>query len=95
MARFFREDFDRDRSFVAARQFVFNGQSYIPGQSVPKEEFTVRRLRQLYDNRYIDYGVKPVAVVPDAVVPESLKVLAKKPPVRRLRPRVNTNDVTA
>ena len=63
-SRFFREDFDRDRDFVALRKFKFNGKSYIPNQSVDKVQFTVRRLRQLYDLRNIGYplgvGVKTI-----------------------------------
>lgn len=61
--RFFREDFDRERSFVAKRSFVFAGQGYVPGQSIDKTQFTVRRLRQLYDQRYIDFGLDDVAPV--------------------------------
>lgn len=75
MARFFREDFDRDRNFVVARAFKYAAQGFVPGQAVDKALFTVRRLRQLYDQRYIQYGpAQPVVPVP------------AKPRVERYRP---------
>lgn len=56
MARFFREDFDRDRTFVVARGFTYEGQKYFPGGSIDKTLFSVRSLRQLYDARYLGYA---------------------------------------
>lgn len=62
MARFFREDFDRERTFVVAREFTYGGTRFVSGQAVDKGLFTVRRLRQLYDMRHIQYGTAtPVA----------------------------------
>ena len=81
MARFFREDFDRERNFVATRPFVFGGQSYLPGQLIDKTLFTVRRLRQLYDMRNLEFYNAPVPVT--------------QPKVRRHRPTRVLNDITA
>ena len=53
--RLFRENFDRDRDFVALRGFVFSAQAHVPGQRIDKGQFTVRRLRQLFDARCIGY----------------------------------------
>lgn len=53
--RYFRQDFDRDRSFVATRAFTCVGQSYVPPAPIDKSLFTVRRLRQMYDMRMIGY----------------------------------------
>lgn len=55
MGRLFREDFDRERDFVALHGFTFSGRGYVPGQPIFKQDFTVRRLRQMYDLRRIGY----------------------------------------
>lgn len=87
MARFFREDFDRDRSFVVSRPFVFGGQSYIPGQTIDKSLFTVRRLRQLYDMRSLEFFTPPT--VPLVAAPHR----NRKPSIPRYRSKVD-NGVT-
>ena len=48
-----REAFDRDMDFEAVKAFKFDGKAFIPGQSFDKTQVTTRRLRQLYDNRYL------------------------------------------
>lgn len=60
MARIFREDFDREREFVAARSFTLNGVKLSPGQPIDKSACSVRRLRQLYDLRQIDFVPTPL-----------------------------------
>jgi hypothetical protein len=66
MARFFREDFDRRREFVVTREFTFAGQRLLVGQRVNKATFTDRRLRQLYDLRYLQFDTvaRPAPVAP-------------------------------
>lgn len=75
MGRLFREDFDRDRSFVVLRAFTFSGQGYLPDQSVDKAQFSVRRLRQMYDMRQIGYPPGSVKEAPKSrqPVPEAVK----------------------
>lgn len=51
MARFFREEFDRDREFVAVRPFKWNGKPINVNDPIDKGLFTLRKLRQLYDLR--------------------------------------------
>jgi len=74
MVRFFREDFDRERAFKALVVFTFDGKGYVPGQSIDKGRFSVRRLRQLYDMRRIGYEavthVNNVVVLPPPPEPE-------------------------
>ncbi len=48
-----REVFDRDRSFEAVKTFKFNGAMFGPGQPFNKDVVSPRRLRQLYDGRYL------------------------------------------
>lgn len=91
MARFFREDFDRDRSFVVLRAFDLGGQRYVPGQSVDKSLFTVRRLRQMYDMRWLGYPTDPAAV---SLPPPPVEQKSSKRVIPRYRPRV-ANGVTA
>jgi hypothetical protein len=52
--RYFRADFDRSQEFYVARGFTFNGAGFQPGQVIDKSQFSVRRLRQLYDLRKIN-----------------------------------------
>lgn len=82
-SRFFREDFDRERNFVCFRPFVFMGQAYIPGQSIDKTLFTVRRLRLLYDGRFLEYG--PTVVTEPTPPPEPTPAVV---PRRRHQPPV-------
>ena len=51
--RLFRADFDRGLDFIATKDFVFNGRKLTPGQTIDKTQFTSRKLRQLYDTRFI------------------------------------------
>lgn len=82
--RFFREDFDRDRNFIAKRSFVFAGLGYAPGQAVDKTKLTVRRLRQLYDQRYVEYGPD---IMPEVMPPPSQPVVV---PRRKFSPQTVT-----
>jgi hypothetical protein len=79
MARFFRQEFDRGRDFVALRGFLFNAQGHAPGQPIDKTAFSLRRLRQLFDMRNIGYPeeITNGKFVPTAVVPSP-------EPVRRI-----------
>lgn len=105
--RLFREDFDRGREFVALRAFTFGGIGYVPGQALIKDKFTVRRLRQLFDQRFVGYsqeykarfGIK-VDEGPrenDVTVPESvIKVVEQyQPRTGVVRRRRFSHDVTA
>jgi hypothetical protein len=95
-SRFFREDFDRERNFVAKRQFVFGGKAFAPGQLIDKTAFTVRRLRQLYDQRFIEFGPDTIVEVDaaptaPAVVPRrkfSPPTVKRDPVPRRRRQQV-------
>ena len=81
-SRFFREDFDRERNFITKRDFMFGGRAYVPGQSVDKSQFTVRRLRQLFDQRYIEFGPDTIVETPAVVEPVPVVV-----PRRKLSPQ--------
>ncbi len=92
MARLFREDFDRERNFEATKGFTFAGKGYVTGQLLDKSSFTVRRLRQLYDQRFIRYSEKaaaPVMVAKPQVAPVARRRLqpaaAAPAPVARRR----------
>lgn len=45
--------FERNSNFVVRRKFRLLGKEYSDGDKVPKELFTTRRLRQLYEQRMI------------------------------------------
>ena len=60
MARFFRPDFDPRREFVVAREFTFDSARFLVGQGIDKKSFTPRRLRQLYNTRYLEFGTAVV-----------------------------------
>lgn len=88
--RFFRADFDRDREFVVRRSIRINGELFDDGQALDKTAFTVRRLRQLYDSRTIDYapeaattgqreGPPPIPPRDEPLAPNA----APAPPTRR------------
>lgn len=79
--RYFRQEFDREREFVCARSFVFNARAYVPGQPIDKSRFTVRRLRQLFDNRYLAFAPeRSEEPAPPPVPPEQL---VERPRTRR------------
>lgn len=56
--KFLRRDdeFDRGRDFVAVRGFRVNGQQVLPGERFDTSLVTVRRLRQMYDTRLIEFS---------------------------------------
>jgi len=85
MARFFREDFDRNREFVVARSFTFDTVRYEPHptKTIDKSRFTLRRLRQLYDQRYLVFA-DPTRVAQESPPP---KVDRYRPKVERYRSR--------
>lgn len=84
MARFFRPDFDIRREFKVCRPFTFAARGFLVGMPITKQNFTPRRLRQLYDRRYVDFddrevetpvqlvSDKPVEVVPEVARREGL-----------------------
>ncbi len=45
--------FNRDDDFVAQKKMLVNGVTVLPGQPIDKTKFTTRRLRCLYDWRWI------------------------------------------
>jgi hypothetical protein len=50
---FLREKFDPEREFVVARRFLFNGITLAPGEVFNKSLVVPRKLRLLYDQRYV------------------------------------------
>jgi hypothetical protein len=54
-----REQFDPKRGFLTVRPILFNGKTIGPGQPFDVTLVNVRRLRQLYDQRYVKMA--PVA----------------------------------
>lgn len=48
-----RKTFDPDREFTVRRKFSCGGEPFAPGEAFDKTLVTVRRLRQLYDQRVI------------------------------------------
>jgi len=83
------EQFDRDRNFLVTRSVVVSGKKFGPGDPFDKTLVTTRRLRQLYDHRFLKMGpaernLEPqgrpnFAVLPEAAIREWLsahKVLA-------------------
>lgn len=68
--RHYREPFDRDRNFVMSRPLPVAGQSFGPGDPFDKTLVNTRRLRQMYEQRLIQFAVEeqPTEVVePDKV----------------------------
>ena len=65
------ERFDRDFEFVANKPLLVNGVPVAVGQPIDKSKFTTRRLRQLYEWRYIRRVELPVKVIiTDIVAPK-------------------------
>lgn len=63
ITRYFREDFDRGRDFIATRGFTLSGRNLNPGDLIDKTALPTRRLRQLYDRRLVAYAkVSPAAM---------------------------------
>jgi hypothetical protein len=55
------ERFNRDFEFSCGKPMLVNGVKVLPGQPIDKSKFTTRRLRQLYEWRYIR-RVEPILV---------------------------------
>ena len=85
MARFFREDFDREREFVVTRPHTVNGKHRAVGSEVDKAQYTVRRLRQLYDQRWVDFA--PAKAAPEPLNPIVEAALASVTPPAASVPR--------
>lgn len=56
MGRAFREEFDPRRDFVVRESFTFDGKLHAAGALLDKGRFPLRRLRQLYDVRRIEFA---------------------------------------
>lgn len=54
-----REKFDPERTFVALKVFDFAEHHLVPGQTFPRDATTTRKLRQLYDARYVGMTAAP------------------------------------
>lgn len=48
-----RDRFDREREFINLKTYKYNGKDQQAGQVFDKSQATTRRLRQLYEARYI------------------------------------------
>lgn len=65
-----REDFDERRDFACTRTFTLGGVTYKMNDTLQKDQLTVRRLRQLYDHRYIrmlPWGVEEASAKTDVI----------------------------
>ena len=63
MTRFERQpEFSRDRDFLVARAIKAQGRSFNPDEPFDKTLVTTRRLRQLFEQRFIKFA--PVQKVP-------------------------------
>jgi hypothetical protein len=51
-----RKQFSRDHVYVVSRSFVFSGRGMVPGEIFDKTQVNTRRLRLLYEQRYIRIG---------------------------------------
>lgn len=71
MARKNRKPFNAAGPFVARRRFLFNGEYTTPEDQFEEEGCSVRRLRQLYDNRLID-------MAPDGFLPKNHKAVEER-----------------
>lgn len=56
--------FDRDLDFVAAKTFTFAGKEFRPGDQFDKSEVNTRRLRQMYDQRFLGVSEAPTSPPP-------------------------------
>lgn len=50
-----REPFDVERSYAVSKAMTFQGIRYAPGDHFPREATNTRRLRQLYEQRYLTF----------------------------------------
>lgn len=81
MARsIWRAKFDERYEFVARRPLRFTERTFLVGETVDKEIVNPRRLRQLYESRYID-----IVRVPDDA-PTLPSASAPEPPAADLAP---------
>lgn len=67
-----REKFDWKREFTVNKPFKFSGQTLAPGVPFDKTTASTRRLRQLYDNLYINMQPKGYQPVGSGEVPLSI-----------------------
>lgn len=52
--------FDPAGPFVARKPLTLSGVSYAPGESVPASAATPRRMRQLFDARWVEHAPEDV-----------------------------------
>lgn len=67
-----REPFDRDASFVVAKALTIRGLPLAPGEAFSNDLVNPRRLRQLYDTRYIRVGEGKAPPPMPAIDPDSM-----------------------
>jgi hypothetical protein len=77
-----RNKFDPERDFVVHRHMMLSGEALTPGDDFDKSIVDVRRLRQLYEQRYLRFkegGDTPrETIYPHAVVPATPPRVARK-----------------
>lgn len=84
-------NFDRGADFVVNRPIHVNGGTIAPGQSFDKTLVSTRTLRQLYEQRKIEFAVGAMPGAPPARSLKSVRernaaiVTTRSPPVRRSR----------
>ena len=77
---FFRTKFDSAAEFVVVRNFLFNGTGFVAGQAFDKTKISVRRLRQLYESRYLSMTAVPKRKADPSPHPPDYSVQAVVPP---------------
>ena len=66
-----RDAFDRDREFVVGKSLTLRGRPFGPGDAFDKTLVSTRRLRQLYDSRYLKMSDAQTATI-SAVDPDAM-----------------------
>ena len=69
--KFARELFDPTKTFVAARNIILHGKLIKIGEVFPKQKVNHRRLRQMYEQRLLNYSEEVVA--PEQTTYEPIK----------------------
>ncbi len=86
-----REEFDRDRNFEAVKPFKYNGAMFGPGQPFDKNNVTTRKLRQLYEMRYLKMMAVTIPRFDLVAQVEKLGADSLLPPPKRKVARVQLN----
>ena len=76
----FRTRFDPAAEFVTVRNFLFNGAALPAGQTFDKTKTSVRRLRQLYEGRYLSMTAVSKRKADPSPHPPDYSVQAGSPP---------------